>query len=46
MNKERYFIWKNYEKLQELVNSVNNTSGESTDSPEDIDEDEGEGEGE
>ena len=44
MNKERYFIWKNYEKLQELINSLN-TSGESTDSPEDTEnEEEGEGE--
>lgn len=46
MDKERYFIWKNMEKLQQLIDSLDN-SGESTDSSEDTNSDEldgGEGE--
>lgn len=44
MNKERYFIWKNQEILQQLIDSLD-TSGESTDSSEETNnEEEGEGE--
>lgn len=38
MTKERYFIWKNYEKLKELVDSLDHTN--TTDSSENNNEEE------
>lgn len=43
MNKERYFIWKNMDALQELIDSLNNNS---EDSPESSEDNNTEGEGE
>lgn len=44
MNKERYFIWKNMDALQDLIDSLNNNTSE--DSPESSEDNNTEGEGE